>query len=364
MAKHRRPKYLHVYEDRHGTERIYFNRSGTPKLALPGPLYSEEFWVAYRKAEASALPPAVEIGVSRTAPGSMSDLIAKYYKSPAFKSLKPSTQQLYRLQLDKFREKHGHRPVRSMERVHINAIMSGMDDRRNAANNLLKRLKVLMNFAVDIGMRRDNPLAGMRGFKVKGTGFHTWTEEEIARFEAHFPAGTKARLAMALMLYTGQRRSDAVRMGWQHICDNRITIRQQKTGTELSIPLHPRLRSVLDQTLKENMTFLVTEYGRPFTNNGFGNWMRDRCDEAGLPDCSSHGLRKAASRRLAEAGCTNQQIKAITGHESEKEVARYTKAAEQKRMADAAMEALQVNGTGTEIANQKPKVSKKRPRNP
>lgn len=121
---------------------------------------------------------------------------------------------------------------------------------------------------------------------------------------------------------------------------------------------------MLDQTLKENMAFLVTEDGRPFTSKGFGNWMRDCCDETGLPDCSSHGLRKAASRRLAEAGCTNQQIKAITGHESERELARYPKAAEQKRMADAAMEALQINETGTEIANRTPKVSKRRLTNP
>ena len=96
---------------------------------------------------------------------------------------------------------------------------------------------------------------------------------------------------------------------------------------------------VLADTRRDTLTFLLTAHGKPFTSNGFGNWFRDRCDEAGLPRCSAHGLRKAASRRLAEAGCTNQQIKAITGHRTDKEVARYTAAVDQVRLADQAMEA-------------------------
>src|SRR3546814_1416010 len=87
-----------------------------------------------------------------------------------------------------------------------------MEDRPQAANSLLKRLKTLLNFAADIDMIQHNPLLGMRGLKVSSEGFHTWTEEEIAQFEAYHPIGTKARLAMALMLYTGQRKSDAVKM--------------------------------------------------------------------------------------------------------------------------------------------------------
>lgn len=81
------------------------------------------------------------------------------------------------------------------------------------------------------------------------------------------------------------------------------------------------------------MTFLVTGFGRPFTRAGFGNWFRDRVQEAGLPDCcAAHGLRKAAARRLAEAGCSPSQIAAITGHRTLKEVARYTAAASQAHL--------------------------------
>ncbi|GAB1362396.1 tyrosine-type recombinase/integrase [Rhodobacter sp.] len=243
------------------------------------------------------------------------------------------------------------KPVDGFGRKHVMHILGKMKDRPEAANTLLKRLKVLMGFAVDMDMIQHNPLSGLKGFKSEGDGYHAWTEDEIAAFEVRHPIGTKARLAMTLMLCTGQRRSDAVRMGWQHVGDGTITVRQQKTGATLQIPIHPALKAVLDQTPKTNMTFLVTEYGRPFTAAGFGNWMRGRCDEAGLADCSSHGLRKACARRLAEAGCSNQEIKAITGHETEAEVTRYTKSADQKIMAKHAMGKLSVIGSGNQSAN-------------
>src|SRR3546814_15226468 len=98
---------------------------------------------------------------------------------------------------------------------------------------------------------------------------------------------------------------------------------------------------VVEWTPRKYMTFYVTEYGKPFTDNGIGNWMRDRCDEAGLPQCSSHGLRKAMAKRLAEAGCSVNEIMSITGHATEGEVIRYTKEAQKKVLADHAMEALQ-----------------------
>ena len=127
-------------------------------------------------------------------------------------------------------------------------------------------------------------------------------------------------------------------MGRQHIRDGAIHLRQQKTSVELAIPLHPSLDAIITNTLSGNLTFLTTQFGRPFTSNGFGNWFRKQCDAAGLPHCSAHGLRKAAARRLAEAGCTPHEIAAITGHASLKEVSRYTKAVDQKRLATAAME--------------------------
>jgi integrase len=129
-----------------------------------------------------------------------------------------------------------------------------------------------------------------------------------------------------------------VRMGRQHIRDGMLHIRQMKTGVELAIPVHPRLGAIIGDMPIEHLTFVTTAFGKPFTAAGFGNWFREQCTAAGLPHCSAHGLRKAAARRLAEAGCTEHEIGAITGHASLREIVRYTRAADQKRLAVAAMD--------------------------
>ncbi len=216
-----------------------------------------------------------------------------------------------------------------------------MEDRPAAANNLLRRLKMLMQIAMDDGWREDDPTYRIKGFKIDSDGFHTWTDDEIAKFEARYPIGTKARLALTLLLCTGQRRSDVVKMGWQHIEGDRIRVRQTKTGAFISIPMHSDLKAAITSLPKSNMTFLVTEFGKPHSVKGFGNWMKKHTSAAGLTDCTAHGLRKAAARRLAEAGCSNQEIKAITGHKTDKEVGRYTAAADQLRLSDRAIQALE-----------------------
>jgi integrase len=190
---------------------------------------------------------------------------------------------------------------------------------------------------------------GVTREKVKTTGYRTWSEAEIGRFEDAHPIGSKARLAFALLLYTGQRRGDVIRMGPQHVHNDVLTIDQRKTeGSEeahLEIPLHPKLREIIEATPTIGVkTFLVTHFGKPYTAPGFGNWFRARCDAAGCSDVSAHGLRKATARRLAEIGCSANQIAAITGHASLSEVQRYTKAADRKRMAREAMQKLTDSG--------------------
>ena len=172
-----------------------------------------------------------------------------------------------------------------------------------------------------------------------------------ARFEATHPIGTKARLAFALLLYTGQRRSDIVKIGLRHIQPDPqweygvLVLDQLKTegGDEahVEIPVHPKLREIIEATPTVGVkTFLITHFGKPYTAPGFGNWFRELCDAAGCPDVSAHGLRKATARRLAEIGCSTPQIAAILGHASLSEVERYTKAADRKRMAREAMAKL------------------------
>lgn len=223
-----------------------------------------------------------------------------------------------------------------MEAKHVEALLAAKQATPAAANKLRKLLALLMRVAILNGWRKDNPVSAVKGIKIKSTGHRTWTDDEIAAFEAKHPIGTEARLAFTLLLWTGQRRSDVVRMGRQHVRDGIITITQAKTGMEVDIPILPELQAVLDdvQSKKIIPTFLVTEYGKPRSPAGFMNWFRDRCNDASLPvGLSPHGLRKAFCRVAAENGLTAHQIMAVTGHKTLTEVTRYTAAADRKKLA-------------------------------
>lgn len=205
-------------------------------------------------------------------------------------------------------------------------------------------------FAVEYELAQRNPARDVPYLKAKGDGFHSWTMEEVRRFEEHHPVGSKPRLALALMLYTGQRRSDIVRLGPQHIKDGWITLTQAKNRDRkpvtLSIPVLPELKVVIDATPTGNLAFLVTAFGKPFTSNGFGNWFRKQCDEARLKHCSAHGLRKAGAALAAENGATERQLMAIFGWTTMKEASRYTRAARQKVLAASGMKLLSRGGDG------------------
>jgi MoaA/NifB/PqqE/SkfB family radical SAM enzyme/integrase len=321
--------------DRHGKVRWYFRRPGFKRVALSGLPWSPEFMAAYEKAMTGIAPVAAE----RSKPGTIAALVAYYYRSSEYQNLKPITQRTYRSTMEPFREQHGEKTVANLKREHIKAIVAKLSDRPAVANNWLKSIRILMRFALDSGMRADDPTAGLRKLRTGSTGYRTWTEAEIEQFYGVHPIGGKARLALDLLLYTGQRRADVVRMGRQHFRDGVLTIRQSKTGTEVEIPLHPVLSASLEALPQKNMTFLLTEYGKPFAVAGFGNWFRDRVVEAGLPNgLSAHGLRKSACRRLAEAGCTGPQIMAISGHKNLKEVQTYIDAADRLGLARQALQ--------------------------
>jgi integrase len=327
------PKHCSWNLDREdGKRRVRFRKNGFSTY-LTGIPWSEDFMRQYAAALEGVQAQVREVGVQRTIPGSFDALVVSYYRSPEFRGLKPSTQTMRRNIIERFRNEHGSKPIRPLGRSHIKGIIAAKASTPEAANNLLKVLRVMLEHAVEIGMITTNPTIGVKGYRNHGEGIHTWNEDEVAQFEATHPIGTKARLALELLLGTGQRRSDVVRMGWQHLQSDCIAVRQEKTNTPLLIPIDEHLATALAALPRANMTFLVTEFGKPFTSAGFGNWFRDSCNEAGLPQCSAHGLRKLAATRLANAGCSTDQIKAITGHKSLSEVARYTKAADQARLA-------------------------------
>ena len=249
---------------------------------------------------------AGNIGITRTRPGSFNALAVSYYRSPEFRGLKPSTQAQRRNVIERFRAVHGDKPLRGLQRAHVSEIIGAKASTPEAANHLLKTLRIMLAYAVDQGMIANNPASGVKKYRSEGDGHHSWSEAEVAQFETRHPMGTKARLALVLGLRTGQRKGDVLRMGWQHVTgDSTIgAVRQEKTDTPLMIPMHPELKAALASVPRTNLTFIMTEHGAPFTSAGFGGWFRDRCNEAGLKHCSFHGLRKAAATRLANAGCS------------------------------------------------------------
>lgn len=328
------PRYASIFTDRHGKQRLRLRRTGWKTVyvdALPG---TPEFTAAWRAWEKEG---RIEAARERARPGSFDDLIARFYRSPAFAGISAQTQRIYRGELERFRALYGSRSAATMTAQHVSGLMAKMQDTPSAANNLKKRLGQLFDFAILIGLRTDNPARVVRSIRIRGRGYLTWQDEQIEAFEKRWPLGTKQRLALDLALYTAQRRSDVHRMGPQHVSGDCIRVTQVKTGKAMVIPIHPRLAASIAATPSGHLAFIVTRSGKPFTRAGIGGWFRDACDAAGLQGYSMHGLRKAASRRLAELGLSNQLIKSITGHTSDAEVARYTRDAEQARLAQTAM---------------------------
>ena len=334
-----RLKYLVEDADRHGTVRLYVRMPGRGKIRIRGQLGSAEFMMAYDKAIASVEPAAKH---ATTAPlGSFRQLCIKYYSSAEFARLDVGTKSWRRHHLDAVAKIHGDKPVALLQPKHARKLRDEAEGSAVVKNIRLKALRALFVWAVEAEEAPHDPMIGVKPIKHVSKGHHSWELHEIEQFEQRHPIGSKARLAMTILLYTACRREDVVRLGPQHVRDGRLRYRQAKNEhrnpVDLNIPIHPDLKAVIDATASGHLTFLTTEYGRPFSPAGFGNRFREWCNQAGLPHCSAHGLRKAAAARLAERGATAHEIMAITGHRSLEEVERYTRAARQGDLADAAM---------------------------
>ena len=326
------PKYVRAWVDRRdGRAYYYLRRPDHPRVRLRGLPWSPSFMAAY---EAAMSGPRTAIGAGRVKPGSVAAVIAEYFDSQTFFTSKSAgTQRMRRGILERFRAAYGDRPFALLPPEWIEALLDSKPP--HAARSWRATLRSLCQFAVKRRYRRDDPTANIKLRAIKGDGFHTWTDDEIAQFEAHHPIGTKPRLALALLLYTMQRRSDAIPMGRQHLSDclderlraqgvrHMLSIRQQKTGKPLVLPVRPNLQAVIDATPSEHLTFLTTATGGPYGGNYFSESFREWCDAAGLPErCKVHGLRKAGLRRGAEDGWSANELAAWSGHASLREVER------------------------------------------
>lgn len=332
MVNHRL-KYVKRVVDRYGKSRFYFRRRGFSLIALPDP-DEQGFWLAYEEALSRTGEQPKKAPVVK--PRTLEHLIDKWQASPAFMQMAYSTRQTYgRILLNMQRQDYAGHLVENFKSRHIRSIIERHAETPAAANSRLKLFRCLFGYARKLEWCEDSPAQNVERFKTREAGARSWTDEEISRYWGFYPQGSRERLAMALLLYTGQRRSDIVRLSWNNIEGDYLVFVQQKTGRELTIRIHPALGAELALCTRQYETFLHTGSGRPFTPNGFYMRFRAWRQAAGLPDgLSPHGMRKATARRLAEAGCTPHQIASITGHASLAEVQRYTRQADQKRMAE------------------------------
>lgn len=320
------------YFDRHGARRWRFRRKGVSVelgKEYGSADFRERYEAAWARSEAKPLrtPPA-------RAERCVADLIRAWKASPDYVATGGGWRKILDAQCAKIEAADGEKPVALLRPRHIEAKLAAFAGTPAAGNRWLKTWRRLLDHAVRLEWIASNPAKLVRGFRIKGDGYYTWTDADVARFEAAHPAGTAARLAMALMLYTGAAKADAVRLGPGNVSGGRISYTRTKTGARIDIPLHPDLAALLPAG---RMTFLETAQGRARTANGLGNAMRGWCDAAGLDACTSHGLRKCIARRLAEAGATAHEIASVTGHEGIVEVERYARAAARKGLADGAM---------------------------
>ena len=359
--------YTRSYRDRHGKLRIEYRRGGRTILirAMPG---SAEFQAAYDVAKAR-----FEGGVQstdllptfpKTQAGTLRWLCIEYFKSAEFEQLAISTQRTRRRELESIlqeRTRPGSEfifadfPLSRLAAEHVKVLRDRKKAFPQAANIRVKLLRSLFKWAIENNGKGgvvQNPGRDIPKLKSQGDGYHTWTEQERDQFVRRHPIGSKARLAFALLFHTGQRRSDVVLFGRPHVHNGKLRFTQQKNRRRkpisLELPILPELQQVLDASPLGDLTFLVTDSGKPFTVAGFGNWFRERCNEAALSQCSAHGLRKAAATVAAENGATAHELMSIFGWLSLQEAERYTRTAERRRLAERGMGRLLPIKRGTE----------------
>ncbi len=328
------PPYVQCFRDRHGTARLYFRKAGLPRVALPNPAKDRQ---GFLRAYQAALMGTLKVGRDPKA-GTLEGLIAEYMASSDYKALKPNSRATYLHAFDFLRGRDGAKAaVAAIKASHIERLRDEIAETKpGKANLIVKALKVLMAFAVRRDYRDSNPAAEI-GLMRSGE-YRSWTDEELAQFEKRWPRGTTERLIYELALYTGQRRGDIAKMTWADIKDGGINVVQEKTGAKLWLPIHPSLLDELAITPRVQAVLLATVSQASFTPSYLGTLFAKAIEKAGLPSsCVLHGLRKAAARRLAEAGATDAEIMSITGHRSRHEVTRYTRQANQPLMATSAM---------------------------
>ena len=316
-------RYVHLDVDRHGKVRTYFWRKGGSKIRIREEVGSQAFVEVYRRlledSQAGKLVPARR-STNRPEAGTYRWLCTQYFKSARFAELDERTQRVRRRVLELTceepifpgaKEAFGDYPLARFSPKAVKVLRDRKAGLPEAGNERVKFVRAMFNWAVDEEVVGWNPARDVRLTKTGSTGFHAWDIREVEQFEQRHPIGTKARLALALLLWTGARRSDVVLLGRQHVRDGWLKFTAQKNRNRkpvtIEIPVLPDLQRVIDASPTGDLTILVSERRQPFAVSAFGNWFRAKCDEAGLPQCSAHASARPApvSLQRTERPCIN-----------------------------------------------------------
>ena len=323
-----RPPYLHHETTRHGVKVWYVRKGKGPRIRIKAAHGSPEFMAEYQAALSGAPAPA-RPGIPS---GSIAWLIERYRDSAAWAKLSATTRYQREKIFARIIAKIGKEPASDLSRKDIATTRDAMHKTPFLAANFMKAVRGLFRWAFEADLIKVDPTDGVTSSTPKTDGFHAWTEDEISLFEARWPVGTRERLALALLLFTGLRRGDVASVGRQHVSQGVLTIRAEKTGAAIIIPILPELAAIIAASKTGDLAFIAKDDGAPMTKESFGNWFKKACVAAGVPG-SAHGLRKAGATRAANNGATVAQLEAIFGWSGGNMAALYTKKADRVRIA-------------------------------
>lgn len=344
-----RLQYIHAFTDRHGRVRYYFRFKGK-RWPLPAP-GEPGFAAAYETLKAQTKDNAALAEV-RFIPGSLGWAIEQWTISAKYRSRGDKTRSNDRRVLDELRRVYGGGLLSDLQGRHVRAIRNHMQQTfsSSTADMAISLLSLVWQHAVE-HLEQDldnNPTHGISRVHEAGEGHEPWPLELIELFAKDAPFAHV--LALHLLLYTGQRRSDVVKMKWSQFDGSVISVKQQKTGEPLVVPCHTVLRGTLSQTPRQSEYILTGERGRPLKAEALSAAFRRRLAKLGVTGYSVHGLRKNAGVALADAGCDVRDIMAILGHRSVGMAMHYTKRADQRRRAHSAIEKWEQSGKPKNVA--------------
>jgi integrase len=334
-----RPPHLHREINRHGTP-VWFVRIGHgPRTRIRSDFGTPEFDAEYQAALVG-----MPTRKSKDAAGTLSWLVERYRETTAWTSLALETRQRRENILRTALDSAGHQPFTRITKV---AIVAGRERRTPfQAKHFMDTLRGLFRWAVDAGLAKVDPTAGVAYPKLPNSdGFPPWDEDDVTLYERRWPIGTRERVWLDVLLYTGLRRGDAVRLGKQHVRNGIATIKTEKTGTDVTLPILPALEQTLAAGPCGDLAFIVSAAGKPFQKHSFGNAFAAAARKAGIRGKSAHGLRKLGATRAANAGATGPQLKAIFGWTSDRMPSLYTRSADRRRLAIEGMAKLAGNGS-------------------